>query len=104
MKGASSIGIIVLALWLIVQGIVDLFQINIPSLTFILPIIAILSGVLLMLRARDPKTVINLGYLLLSVWLILTGLLPLFGVSSAQLVIVMAVLGAVAGVLLLVGQ
>ncbi len=104
MKGASSIGIIVLALWLIVQGIVDLFQINIPSLTFILPIIAILSGVLLMLRARDPKTVINLGYLLLSVWLILTGLLPLFGISSAQLVIVMAVLGAVAGVLLLVGQ
>ena len=104
MKGTSSIGIIVLALWLIVQGIVDLFQINIPSLTFILPIIAILSGVLLMLRARDPKTVINLGYLLLSVWLILTGLLPLFGVSSAQLVIVMAVLGAVAGVLLLVGQ
>ncbi len=104
MKGASGIGMIVLAIWLIAQGIVSLFQITIPSVALILPVIAILAGVLLLLRARDPKAVVNLGYLLLSVWLILTGLLTLFGVASLQLAIVMAVLGAVAGILILVGQ
>ena len=104
MKGFNSIGMIVLAIWLIAEGIVGLFHLTIPSLNLVLPLIAILAGVLLLLKARDPKALVNLGYLLLSIWLILTGLLPLLNVGTPELIIVMAVLGLVAGVMILVGQ
>ena len=43
----------------------------------------------------------NLGRILLAIWLILTGLIPLFSLSFQGLPIVMAILAIVAGVLLL---
>jgi hypothetical protein len=47
---------------------------------------------------RLPK---NLGMLLLSIWLILTGLIELLHFSFAGLPIVMAILAIAAGVILL---
>lgn len=46
----------------------------------------------------------NLGMLLLSVWLILTGIIPLLNLSFTGLHIVMAILAIVAGLLILVGR
>ena len=46
----------------------------------------------------------NLGMLLLGVWLILTGLIPLLELSFSGLGTVMAVLAIVAGGLILVGK
>ena len=46
----------------------------------------------------------NLGMLALSVWLILTGLIPLLNLSFSGLHTVMAVLAIVAGLLILVGR
>jgi len=46
----------------------------------------------------------NLGMLLLSVWLILTGLIPLLKLSFSGLYVVMAILAIVAGLLILVGR
>lgn len=43
----------------------------------------------------------DLGMLLLAIWLILTGLLPLLHVSFPQSGIVMAVLAVAAGIMLL---
>jgi hypothetical protein len=43
----------------------------------------------------------NLGMLLLAVWLILSGVIPLFNLSFSGLSVVMAVLAIIAGVLLL---
>jgi hypothetical protein len=43
----------------------------------------------------------NLGMLLLAIWLILTGALPLLGVSLGQLSIILPLLAIAAGVLLL---
>ncbi|HEX9013036.1 MAG TPA: hypothetical protein VF813_05950 [Anaerolineaceae bacterium] len=104
MKTLNSIGLIVLAVWLVLEGLVTLFKIDIPSLTLILPILAILAGVLVLLRIRDSKPIVNLGMLLLALWLILTGLIPLLRINQADLGLVMAVLGVAAGVLLLLGQ
>ncbi len=46
----------------------------------------------------------NVGMLLLSVWLILTGLVPLFHLSFSGLHIVMAILAIAAGALIVVGR
>ena len=43
----------------------------------------------------------NLGMLLLAIWLILTGLVSLFSLSFAGLVIILGVLALLAGILIL---
>ena len=46
----------------------------------------------------------NLGMILLAIWLILTGLVPLLSVSFSGFGTVMAVLAIAAGVLILIGR
>ena len=46
----------------------------------------------------------NLGMLLLAVYLIVVGLLGLFGMSLGQLSILVPILAIVAGVLILIGK
>jgi hypothetical protein len=46
----------------------------------------------------------NIGMLLLAVWLILTGLVPLLNLSFSGLGMLMAVLAIAAGVLLAIGR
>ncbi len=104
MKAINNIGMIVLAVWLVAEGLVSLFRISSPTVLLALPIIAIVAGVLILLRIRDSKAVVNIGFLLLSIWLILTGIVPLLNVQSAEIVLVLAVLGLAAGILILVGQ
>jgi hypothetical protein len=46
----------------------------------------------------------NIGMLLLAVWLILTGLLPLLNVGFSGMGTVMSVLAIAAGVLIVIGR
>ena len=46
----------------------------------------------------------NLGFLLLSIWLILTGLLELVKINFSALPLIMAILAIAAGVLILLGR
>ena len=46
----------------------------------------------------------NLGMLLLAIWLILTGLMPLLNLSFQGVGTVMAILAIASGVLLLIGR
>ena len=46
----------------------------------------------------------NLGTLLLGIWLVLTGLIPLLSLSIAGLGTIMAILAITAGVLLVIGK
>ena len=46
----------------------------------------------------------NLGMLLLSLWLVLTGVIPLLHLSFTGLGTVMAVLAILAGLLILIGR
>lgn len=50
------------------------------------------------------KATSNLGMMVLGVWLILTGLIPLLNLSFPQLGMVMAVLAIAAGALILMGR
>jgi hypothetical protein len=46
----------------------------------------------------------NLGMLLLSIWLILTGVIPLLNLSFSGLHTIMAILAIIAGLLILLGR
>jgi hypothetical protein len=46
----------------------------------------------------------NIGMLLLALWLVLTGLIPLLSLSFSGLGVVMAVLAIAAGVLIALGR
>jgi len=46
----------------------------------------------------------NIGMLLLAVWLVLSGLIPLLSLSFSGLGIVMAVLAIAAGILIAIGR
>ena len=46
----------------------------------------------------------NVGMLLLSLWLVLTGIIPLVSLSFSGLGTVMAVLAILAGLLILIGR
>jgi hypothetical protein len=46
----------------------------------------------------------SLGMLLLAIWLILTGLIALLGLSFSGLPVIMAILAIAAGVLILIGR
>ena len=46
----------------------------------------------------------NLGMLLLAIWLILGGLMPLLGLSFSGVGPIMAILAIAAGVLILIGR
>jgi hypothetical protein len=50
------------------------------------------------------KVTRNLGMLLLAIWLILTGLIPLLNLSFSGLGTLMAALAIAAGVLIVVGR
>jgi hypothetical protein len=50
------------------------------------------------------KVTSNIGMLLLAAWLILTGLIPLLGISFSGLGTVMAILAMAAGILIVVGR
>lgn len=50
------------------------------------------------------KLIKNIGLLLLAVWLILTGLIPLLNFSFSGLGTVMSILAVAAGVLIVVGR
>jgi hypothetical protein len=46
----------------------------------------------------------NMGMLLLAIWLILTGLITLLGLSFQGLPLIMGILALVAGILILLGR
>ena len=50
------------------------------------------------------KATKNIGMLLLAIWLIATGLIPLLNLSFSGLGIVMAILAIAAGALIIVGR
>lgn len=101
MKLSGKLGTLLLAIWLILTGLIPLLNLNIPSGEIILALLAAATGLLILLEVRATPTK-NLGRLLLSIWLILTGLLPLLSITFPARDAVLAVLAVAAGVLLLV--
>jgi hypothetical protein len=105
MKSLHSLGLILLAIWLILAGLLPLLSLTFPASGTIMAVLALVAGVLILMNnlrmGRGAGLPANLGYLLLAIWLILTGLLPLLNIDFAGSGTILAILGIAAGVLLL---
>jgi hypothetical protein len=98
------LGIILLAIWLILQALLPLVGLSFNGLDIVLAILAIAAGVLLLIGGDMSKITDNLGMLLLSIWLILRGVISLFALSFPAMGTIMAILAIAAGILLLLGR
>lgn len=99
MTRITNPGLILLGIWLVAQGLVSVIEINFQGRDVILALLALAAGVLLLIGTRKWRS--NLGTILLAIWLILTGLLPLISFTFTGLGVLMALLAIAAGVLLL---
>jgi hypothetical protein len=103
MKLSGRLGTLFLAIWLILNSLVQLTTLTIPSGNLILGILALAAGILILTEIRTQVSR-NLGRLLLSIWLILAGLIPLLSLSFPASTTILAVLAIAAGILLLLGR
>lgn len=93
---------VLLSIWLIVTGLLMFVPVSIPSSDIILALLAIAAGILFLLDMREKRLSGNIGIILLSIWLILFGLLPLLRVTVPYSDSALAILAVVAGILLLI--
>lgn len=97
----GNLGLLLLAIWLIVTGLLPLVNINVPGAGMILALLAVAAGILLVLPLSRAKPSASTGTFLLSIWLIVQGAMVLLRISFPQSNLVMAILAIAAGALLL---
>jgi hypothetical protein len=102
MKSIKNLGMIVLGIWLIATGLLRLVEIPFPVADTILAVLAIAAGILIALRPTVQLK--KWGKILLSVWLIAVGLLPLLGANSDTSDMILGLLAIIAGIVILMGR
>ncbi len=99
MKLSENLGTLFLAIWLIITSIVSLTAIHISLLSNIIPLFALIAGLLLVVGS--VKLTKSLGIILLSIWLILRGLAPFIYVNIPYFGFILDLLAIAAGILIL---
>ncbi len=94
-------GLLLLACWLIVQGLLILTPLHFSYEKTLLAALALTSGVVLLMDLLRFKLA-NAGILMLSIWLLLRSSMILFHVHFPYSETLLAGLGIVAGVFLMV--
>ena len=94
------IGLVLLAFWLILQGLEGFFEFYIPHEEKILPIINITAGLILLFQAIKLKHG-DVGVFLLGCWAVLNSTLFLFHTSFFYSNTIVNLLGVVAGIMLI---
>ncbi len=97
----QGLGMILLAIWLIFIGLMVLISLSFDSSDLIMGILAIGAGALILWGAAQGDWSKQAGRLLLGIWLIITGLVPLLDLSFDNLDLLLAALAIAAGALLL---
>ena len=100
MKLSDNIGTIFLGIWLALTGLVSLLNLYIPVLANFLPLVALVSGILILLGS--PKLNKSLGLILLGVWLVLKGLSPFLYIRIPYWGVLVDLLAVGAGILILI--
>ncbi len=96
-----NLGLILLGLWLLATGLMTLLDISFSNSDVLLGLLAVAAGLLLLLERRRWRLSDELGKLLLSLWLIATGLIALLDISFSNQDVLMGLLAVAAGILLL---
>jgi len=100
MKLSDNLGAIFLGVWLALTGLVSLLNLYIPILANLLPLMALVSGILILLGS--PKFSKSLGFILLGVWLVLKGLSPFLYIRIPYWGVFIDLLAVAAGILVLI--
>jgi len=101
MRFIESIGILLLGTFVIARGVLTLFAIPIANFDTYLQVLAIAAGILLLFRLQDPKAYLNVGMLLLCLWLILGGVLPLLNIDFPGSGVVLSIIAVGSGLFFL---
>ena len=96
----NSIGPFLLALWLISQSLIKLLDLKLPYGSIILSVVALSAGVFLLWPAIKLKK--GVGWLLLSLWLILSAGSELFHLSFSHSSVILAIISFFSGFFLLI--
>jgi hypothetical protein len=99
--GRASLGRILLALFLIGVGLMEL--VGVSGLEIIIGVLALVAGIL-MIWPLWRSFGSALGWLLLAIYLILFGLVLVLGLSFSGLGVILAILALASGILILLGR
>ena len=102
MAKSKKTGMLLLGILLIALGVLSLVATRITGLGLVLQIFSIVTGVVIIIALGRVKGFGEIGMLLLGIWLVLGGLLPLLGISFGTLGLIMTILAVAAGVLILI--
>ncbi len=92
---------ILLGIWLIVTGLIFLGGLRFSGSGIILAVLGIVAGILFLLAGSSEKLWSRMGFVLLGVWLVAGGLVPLFHIHFPGSGAVLAVLSVASGVLII---
>jgi hypothetical protein len=104
MNWPERLGMIFLAVWLILVGLMPFVGMALPFSSEITIVLAILAGVLLLVGMKGRKTAARLGMVLVAIWLIASAVIPLLGIMIPASSIILAALAVVSGILILIGR
>jgi len=99
MKVTEQIGLVLLGAWLILINLQYLLHRTLPVVAPLLPVLAIVAGVMILLSAKGMNR--SLGSIFLACWLILKAAWPHLPIDFQGFNILLHLLGFVAGVLIL---
>lgn len=98
------VGLVLLGIWLILSSLLPLLNLSFPGSGIVLGILALVAGILLLLEGNRLRMTRDIGFILLSIWLILWSLFSLLGASFPGSGILLAILGIAAGIFLLMAR
>jgi hypothetical protein len=93
---------ILLGAWLVMTGLIALAGLSFRGSSTIMALVAVVAGVLLLLVDRNAKLSARAADIVLGIWLIAIGLLPLINIRFRGMHTVLDTLALVAGVLVLI--
>ena len=97
----KNLGLFIMALWLIAQGVLSLTKFHFPYEKIALPAVALTAGVVLLLYAIKSKLG-DIGLFLLSLWLMLRSSMFLFHFTFAYSDMTLAILAISAGFFMMI--
>lgn len=108
MNLTKNAGALLLAIWLILTGLIELFGLSFANLGLLMALLALAAGVVIVLESggllKGRKVSRRVGWVLLGLWLILTGLLALIDLAFAGQGLLLGLLALAAGVLILLDR
>jgi len=93
---------VLLGIWLVLTGLLHLGGFAFTHSGTILAVLGIVTGILFFFADRSEKLATQMGSILLGIWLVVNGLVPLVHVRFTGIGVILAVLSVAAGVMVLI--